>query len=106
LFKNKQISIEKNIIMTLEEFNNLSLAEKGLAIVTDGKHLTQLKKEDLLFNLYTLNDFFIEIVYSIPTNEITSIEALTDLGKIDQYIDGNNQKKSENKTRGTRVSLN
>jgi len=90
--------------MTKEEFNNMSLAEQGMAIITEGKHLTQLKKGDNLNNLYTINDFFIEIIYSIPTNEIISIEVLTDMSKIDQYIDGN-QTKAKNKTKGT-VSLN
>ena len=90
--------------MTKEEFNNMSLAEQGVAIINEGKHLTQLKKGDNLNNLYTINDFFIEIIYSIPTNEIISIEVLTDMSKIDQYIDGN-QTKAKNKTKGT-VSLN
>jgi len=90
--------------MTKEEFNNMSLAEQGVAIINEGKHLTQIKKGDNLNNLYTINDFFIEIIYSIPTNEIISIEVLTDMSKIDQYIDGN-QTKAKNKTKGT-VSLN
>ena len=90
--------------MTKEEFNNMSLAEQGMAIINEGKHLTQIKKGDNLNNLYTINDFFIEIIYSIPTNEIISIEVLTDMSKIDQYIDGN-QTKAKNKTKGT-VSLN
>jgi len=90
--------------MTKEEFNNMSLAEQGVAIINEGKHLTQIKKGDNLNNLYTINDFFIEIIYSIPTNEIISIEVLTDISKIDQYIDGN-QTKAKNKTKGT-VSLN
>jgi len=90
--------------MTKEEFENMSVAEKGMTIINEGKHLTQLKKDHSLYNLYTINDFFIEIVYSIPTNEITTIEVMTDLSKIDQYIEGN-QIKAKNKTKGS-VSLN
>ncbi|MGC9375299.1 MAG: hypothetical protein ACP5DQ_09695 [Bacteroidales bacterium] len=90
--------------MTKEEFNNISLAEKGLAIITEGKHITQIKKGDYLNNLYTIGDFFIEIIYSISTNEITTIEVLDDLSKIDQYIEGN-QKKQKNKVKGA-ISLN
>ncbi|MEA2106030.1 MAG: hypothetical protein U9P82_04835 [Bacteroidota bacterium] len=90
--------------MTKEEFNNISLAEQGLAIITEGKHITQIKKGDYLNNLYTIDDFFIEIIYSISTNEITTIEVLDDLSKIDQYIEGN-QKKQKNKVKGT-ISLN
>jgi len=90
--------------MTKEEFNKMSLAEQGMVIITEGKHLTQIKKGDNLNNLYTIDDFFIEIIYSISTNEITTIEVLTDMSKIDQYIEGN-QKKQKNKVKGT-VSLN
>jgi len=90
--------------MTKEEFNKMSLAEQGMVIITEGKHLTQIKKGDNLNNLYTIDDFFIEIIYSISTDEITTIEVLTDMSKIDQYIEGN-QKKQKNKVKGT-VSLN
>ncbi|MDY6800155.1 MAG: hypothetical protein SVU94_02910 [Bacteroidota bacterium] len=90
--------------MTKEEFNNISLAEQGLAIITEGKHITQIKKGDCLNNLYTINDFFIEIIYSISTNEIIKIEVLDDLSKIDQYIEGN-QNNSKNKTKSS-ISLN
>ena len=90
--------------MTKEEFNNKSLAEQGLAIITEGKHLKQIRKDDDLLNLYTINDFFIEIVYSISTNEIKEIEVLTDLSKIDQYIE-DAQKNNQNKTNSS-VSLN
>ncbi|MFP4024489.1 MAG: hypothetical protein ACLFVR_08170 [Thiohalospira sp.] len=90
--------------MTIEEFNNMPQAEQGMAIITEGKHITQIKKAGHLYNLYTINDFFIEIVYAISTNEITRIEALTDLSKIDQYIDGN-QNNQKNKTKSS-VSLN
>ncbi len=90
--------------MTKEEFKNKSLAEQGLAIITEGKHLKQIRKDDDLLNLYTINDFFIEIVYSISTNEIKEIEVLTDLSKIDQYID-DGQKNNQNKTNSS-VSLN
>lgn len=85
--------------MTKEEFNNISLAEQGVAIITKGKHITQIKKGDNLNNLYTIDDFFIEIIYSIPTNEITKIEVLDDLSKIDQYIEGN-QNNQKNKAKG------
>ncbi len=92
--------------MNKEEFGKLSIAEQGLAIITEGKHLKQIRKKDFLFNLYTINDFFIEIVYSISTNEITAIDVLTDLSKIDQYIDDNQDKnKIRNKTKSV-VSLN
>ncbi|HKL08859.1 MAG TPA: hypothetical protein VJ896_08795 [Bacteroidales bacterium] len=90
--------------MTKKEFNNMSLAEQGLAIITEGKHITQIKKGDDLNNLYTIDDFFIEIIYSISTNEISKIEVLEDLSRIDQYIEGN-QKNKKNKVKGA-VSLN
>ena len=73
--------------MTRDEFTKMTLAEKGLFVMNKGKHLTQIHKGDYLQNLYTLEDFFIEIFYSISTNKIHSIEIMTDLSGIDQYID-------------------
>ncbi|MGE0090483.1 MAG: hypothetical protein AB7S50_13510 [Bacteroidales bacterium] len=72
---------------TKDEFSKMTLAEKGLLVMNNGKHLTQISRGDYLQNLYSLEDFFVEIFYSITTNKIDKIEIMTDLSRIDQYID-------------------
>ena len=73
--------------MTSDDFSKMTLAEKGLLVMNNGKHLTQIRKGDYLQNLYSLENFFIEIFYSISTDKIHQIEIMTDLSRINQYID-------------------
>ena len=73
--------------MTSKEFEEMSLIEQGMTLIGRGKHITQIKKEDLLLNLYSVEDFFVEIYYSILLDKIESIEIINDLSRIDQYIE-------------------
>ena len=73
--------------MTSKEFEEMSLIEQGMTLIGRGKHITQIKKRDLLLNLYSVEDFFVEIYYSILSDKIESIEIVTDLSRIDHYID-------------------
>jgi len=88
--------------MRKDDFKALSMPEQGMELMSNGKHLTQLRRGDFLLNLYFVSDFFVEVYYSVKSNAITKIEIVTDLAKIDQYIDANAK---ENKLEG-KVSLN
>ncbi|OFX88048.1 MAG: hypothetical protein A2W99_11155 [Bacteroidetes bacterium GWF2_33_16] len=72
--------------ITRDNFSKMTLAEKGFLVMNKGKHLTQIRKGDFLQNLYSLEDFFVEIFYSISTDKIHNIEIMTNLSRIDQYI--------------------
>ena len=73
--------------MTKKEFEEMSLLEQGMILIGSGKHLTQVKKENYLLNLYSIEDFFVEVYYSLLSDKIDKIETMIDLSKIDQYID-------------------
>ena len=73
--------------MTRDGFSKMTLAEKGLLVMNRGKHLTQIRKGDYLQNLYSMEDFFVEVFYSTSKDKIHRIEIMTDLSGIDQYID-------------------
>jgi len=73
--------------MTREEFKEMSLAEQGMLLISRGKHLTQVKKGNQLLNLYSIDDFFVEVFYSVLSDKIDKIEIMTDLSRIDHYID-------------------
>ncbi len=73
--------------MTSKEFEEMSLIEQGMTLIGRGKHITQIKKGDLLLNLYSVEDFFVEVYYSILSDKIENIKIITDLSRIDQYID-------------------
>jgi len=78
--------------MKREDFEDMSVAEKGMVIMSEGKHLTQVMHNNQLLNLYSVNDFFIEVYYSMHNNQIDKIEIINDLSRIDLYIDGNVKK--------------
>ncbi|PLX20825.1 MAG: hypothetical protein C0597_03835 [Marinilabiliales bacterium] len=75
--------------MTREEFIQMSLAEQGMALINDGKHLTQVQKGNQLMNLYSVHDFFVEVIYSVLSEKIDKIEVISDLSRIDHYIEEN-----------------
>jgi hypothetical protein len=54
-----------------------------------GKHLTVLKRGGQLMNLFSIEDFFVEVYYSLLSENIEKIEIVTDYSRIDKYIDEN-----------------
>jgi len=79
--------------MNRNEFREMTIADQGMILLNDGKHLTVLKREGHLLNLYFVDDFFVEVYYSFQSENIEKIEVVTDYTKIDKYIDS--QKKEE-----------
>jgi hypothetical protein len=79
--------------MSKNDFENMSIAERGMIIMNKGNHLTQVKQNEHLLNLYTVNDFFVEVYYSLKTNQIDKIDIISDFSRIDLYIDENLKKK-------------
>jgi len=73
--------------MKRDNFEKLSMAEQGMTLISEGKHITQIKKDNYLINLYSIEDFFVEVYYSVIDNHIDKIEIMNDLSKIDLYID-------------------
>ena len=64
-------------------------AEQGMALINDGKHLNKVKKGKQLLNLYSMNDFFVEVYYSVLSDKIDKIEVIKDLSRLDHYIEEN-----------------
>ena len=77
-------------------FEEMTIADQGMALLTEGKHITQFIKGDQLLNLYSLNDFFVEVYYSLKTNQIDKIEIVTDLSRLDVYIDESRKEEKAN----------
>ncbi|HAF29778.1 MAG TPA: hypothetical protein DCG75_12100 [Bacteroidales bacterium] len=77
--------------MTRDDFREMNFAEQGMILISKGKHLTQIKKGNQLLNLYSVEDFFVEVYYSVLSDKILKIEVITDLSRIDQYIEERQQ---------------
>lgn len=72
--------------MDKKTFENLSLLEKGITLLDVGKHIAQVKKQNHILNLYSLNDFFVEVYFSIKNSKIDKIEIVNE-SDLDFYID-------------------
>ncbi len=83
------ITINWNEDMSRRDFMEMTLADQGITLLNKGKHLTVLKREGQLLNLYSIDDFFVEVYYSFLSENIDKIEIVTDYSKIDKYIDEN-----------------
>lgn len=70
-----------------KEFAEMTAVEQGMVLLSYGKHLSQVNRGGFLQNLYSINNFFVEVYYSLTTNEIDKIEIVNDLSRIDLYID-------------------
>jgi len=43
-----------------EKFKEMSLVKRGMIVMKSSKHLTQVKQNMHLLNLYSINDFFLK----------------------------------------------
>jgi len=78
--------------MSEDDFKEMSILERGMIVMKQGNHLSQVKRDEYLLNLYSVNDFFVEVYYSVIKNEIEKIDIVSDLSRIDLYIDEKKKK--------------
>ena len=60
--------------MTLQEFNEMPFAEKGIYLIENGKKMGIIEDGDEIHVLFELNDFFVEVRYSKGEDKILEIE--------------------------------
>ena len=73
--------------MDKEQFNKLSLDDKGTLVFNEGKFLSTRKYYQQTIVLYSYNDFFIEVFYNSNINLIANIQIMKDNKTLDIYID-------------------
>lgn len=56
--------------MKLYEFLRLSDDNQYQAVWDKGKHVDNVAKDNIIYQLYAINDFYVEIQYSVPDNKI------------------------------------
>lgn len=75
---------EKNL--TLYEFRCLSEKEQYHMVFTAGDFIDSVTRGSNTFMLYSLNRFFVEVVYHSPTNKILKKQAFLTGRIIDKYV--------------------
>jgi hypothetical protein len=56
--------------MKIYEFLNLNEQDRYQAVWDTGKHIESKAKDGIIFQLYAINDFFVEIHYNAESNKI------------------------------------
>ena len=72
--------------ITLYEFNSLDEFEKGYALWEFGVFLSQRFEEEIGYNLYQLNNFYVEVMYNGGINAITKFTSFSTNTKLDPYL--------------------
>lgn len=56
----------------LYEFLRMSEDQQYQAVWDAGTHVDNIAKDNIIYQLHTINDFYVEIQYSMPDNKIIS----------------------------------
>ena len=72
---------------SLYEFNILPDGEKADNVWEHGKFITNRVVEGHVINLYSLNDFYVEIWYHQSSNKIIKIRSFKSTNPLDPYLE-------------------
>lgn len=69
------------------KFQDLSDGEKAAYVITKGRQITSKKEGNYIANLFSVDDFLVEVKYDQESVRVQSIEIIEDTDAINQYID-------------------
>jgi hypothetical protein len=75
--------------MTENQFQELSMHDKGILLFTEGKYLLSRNPEGLQVDLYSLYDFFVEVQLNMVRTRILKINAVIFNKELYYFIDKN-----------------
>ncbi|CAH8296086.1 hypothetical protein EV196_11339 [Mariniflexile fucanivorans] len=71
--------------MTLNEFNGLSHDEKLYTVVDKGVFLDNYVTVDIRMNLYSVDRFYVELVYDSELNQVVEVRSFKQGVFLDKY---------------------
>jgi hypothetical protein len=77
------------------KFLNFSDGEKAAYIINNGRQITSRREGNYIANLFSVDDFLVEVKYDRESVRVQSIEIIEDDEVINQYIDSALYKKRE-----------
>lgn len=72
--------------MKLYEFLNIPEQEQYQSVWEKGTHLENVTVGNEIYQLYAINDFFVEVIYDIASNSITGKNQFKYSPALDKYI--------------------
>lgn len=73
--------------MTFQEFQSLDEKSRELAFWIQSEHLAERHEPGLVYQLFQLDAFYIEVKYSTIQNTLEEIIAFESLDLLDPYLD-------------------
>lgn len=77
--------------MNKNDFNKLDIQAKAIMVFEYGKYIGLRYYYNHAINLYSLNDFFVEVWYFAPDNKMAKIGILEKESTLNLYIDYMNE---------------
>lgn len=71
--------------MTLEDFNKLNFDDKLFAVVDRGTFLDNYVTTEIRMNLYSLDKFYVELVYDGDKNKVVEVRSFKSGIHLDKY---------------------
>lgn len=62
-------------MVAFEKFSKLSMEEKAWYLWNGGAFLMAYESEGFRFNLFRINNYYVELIYNLRTNDIEKIRA-------------------------------
>jgi hypothetical protein len=73
--------------MTKSTFMKLPEGEKAAYVLSSGRQITTKRQGENFANLFSVEDFLVEVLFDADKNQIISIDIIEDSDVIDSYID-------------------
>ena len=74
-------------MVTIDKFNRLSLDEKAWYIWNGAAYLHVREDEKYRYNLFYMNNYYVELLYNINDNEIEKIRAFFSHSFLTPYLE-------------------
>jgi hypothetical protein len=62
-------------MVAFEKFSKLSMEEKAWYLWNGGSFLMAYESDQFRFNLFRINNYYVELIYNLQTNDIEKIRA-------------------------------
>ncbi len=62
-------------MVAFEKFSKLSMEEKAWYLWNGGSFLMAYESESFRFNLFRINNYYVELIYNLKSNDIEKIRA-------------------------------
>ncbi|MCC6384056.1 MAG: hypothetical protein LC117_08925 [Bacteroidia bacterium] len=82
----QEYSIRKNNMVAFDKFGKLSLEEKAWYLWNGGSFLMANEDGQFRYNLFRINNFYVELIYNLETEEIDKIRAFFSESFLTPYL--------------------